>query len=105
MASPKPSAALYLIHTKPKQEPVALDHLSRHGYACYLPRLQKERMRFGPLKTVWEPLFARYLFVDLDHTDHNLNWGPIQSIQGVTRLVRFGNQAAKIDARWIQAFQ
>ena len=105
MASPKPSAALYLIHTKPKQEHVALDHLSRQGYSCYLPLLQKERMRFGRMETVWEPLFARYLFVDLDHPGHNQNWGPIQSTQGVTRLVRFGNQAAKIDAHWIKAFQ
>lgn len=105
MATLAPSSAWYLIHTKPKQEHVALDHLSRQGYGCYLPRIQKERMRLGRLETVWEPLFARYLFVDLDHPDYNPNWGPIQSTQGVTRLVRFGNQAAKIDAHWIQAFK
>ena len=27
----------YLIHTKPRQESVALENLERQGYQCYLP--------------------------------------------------------------------
>ena len=31
------TTAWYLIHTKPRQEHIALTNLERQGYTCYLP--------------------------------------------------------------------
>jgi hypothetical protein len=40
-----PTTAWYLVHTKPRQEDVALANLERQGYECYLPQLRIERNR------------------------------------------------------------
>ncbi|OIN93901.1 MAG: hypothetical protein AUJ20_02510 [Comamonadaceae bacterium CG1_02_60_18] len=87
----------YLIHTKPRQETLALENLVRQNFKCYLPllKLQKIRQR----KTVWvtEPMFARYLFIQLDARDFGQNWAPIRSTLGVHQMVRFGGQPTKVD--------
>jgi transcriptional antiterminator RfaH len=84
----------YLVYTKPAQEKVALMNLERQGYQAYLPRLRQVRKRQGRQVEVIEPLFPRYLFIHLDtHTD---NWGPIRSTLGVTSLVRFGKEPARV---------
>jgi len=92
----------YLIHTKPRQETLALENLVRQGFACYMPllKLQKIRQR----KTVWvtEPMFARYLFTQLDTRDFAQNWAPIRSTLGVHQMVRFGGQPAKVDDSLIE---
>ncbi len=37
------TTAWYLIHTKPRQEHIALTNLERQGYTCYLPLLRVEK--------------------------------------------------------------
>ena len=37
----------YLVHTKPRQEGLALENLERQGYECYLPTLPSEKLRQG----------------------------------------------------------
>ena len=84
----------YLIHSKPRQEALALDNLQRQGYECYLPLISVEKLRRKLLVPADEPLFPRYLFIRLDaHTD---NWAPIRSTMGVTALVRFGAEPARV---------
>ena len=40
----------FLIHTKPRQEGIALENLERQGYPCYLPMLAAEELRqYGAL--------------------------------------------------------
>lgn len=94
-----PSAALawYVVHTKPRQEHIALDNLQRQGYACYLPYIRVERVRRRQAMTVREPMFPRYLFIQLDSSEQGKSWSPIRSTLGVTGLVRFGARAAKVD--------
>ena len=53
----------YLVHTKPRQEDIALSNLLRQDYECYLPTLPVEKLRKGGLALVEEPLFPRYLFI------------------------------------------
>lgn len=89
--------AWYLVHTKPKQEAIALDNLTRQGYACYLPRLNVQKVRRGKALVVAEPMFARYLFVQLSTHDNAPSWAPIRSTLGVSQLVRFGTRPAKVD--------
>jgi transcriptional antiterminator RfaH len=86
-----------LVHTKPRQEGVALTNLERQGYPCYLPQMQIERVRRSKAVIVTEPMFPRYLFVRLDSSGHGKSWSPIRSTLGVSGLVHFGARAARVD--------
>jgi transcriptional antiterminator RfaH len=78
----------YLVYTKPHKEHVAKENLERQGYATYLPMTVIRRRRMGRGTDRVEPLFPRYLFIQLDtETD---NWAPIRSTIGVNSMVRFG---------------
>ncbi len=87
----------YLVHTKPRQEKCALDNLHRQGYQCYLPTVPFEKLRQGILTVADEPLFPRYLFIRLGQGDSAMSWAPIRSTRGVSRLVTFGIEPARVD--------
>lgn len=95
----------YLIHTKPRQEKLALQNLEQQGYCCYLPLIFVEKLQQGRLVAVDEPLFPRYLFIQLDTHAGAKSWGPLRSTKGVSRLVTFGTDPAKIDARLVDQLQ
>jgi len=78
----------YLLHSRPRQEEIAAEHLQRQGYGVYLPRLRLPRLRRSRWCESIEPLFARYLFVGVVTGEQALS--PILSTRGVGRLVRFG---------------
>jgi transcriptional antiterminator RfaH len=100
---PSASIALtwYLVHTKPRQEALALTNLSRQGFECYMPMLKLQKIRQRKTALVSEPMFARYLFIRLDSSGSGQNWSPIRSTLGVNQLVRFGGQPAKVDRKLI----
>ena len=77
-------------------------NLQQQGYVCYLPLLAIEKLRHGALTVVHEPLFSRYLFIELDTSQAGQSWGPIRSTLGVSRLVTFGNEPATISAELIE---
>ena len=87
----------YLVHTKPRQEDIALANLQRQGYDCYLPQMRIERIRRRKAEVATEPMFPRYLFIRLDSSDQGKSWSPIRSTLGVSQLVHFGARAAKVD--------
>jgi transcriptional antiterminator RfaH len=87
----------YLIHTKIRQERVALENLERQGFECFLPLIRAEKLRRGQLQVVQEALFPRYLFIRLGTGLESQSWAPIRSTTGVSRLVTFGQTPAKID--------
>ena len=91
------TTAWYLIHTKPRQEEVALINLERQGYECYLPQMRIERVRRRKAEIVTEAMFPRYLFIRLDSSDQGKSWSPIRSTLGVNQLVHFGTRPAKVD--------
>ena len=99
--STEPSAlstlSWYLVHTKPRQEDIALANLERQGYECYLPQMRIERVRRRKAEVATEPMFPRYLFIRLDSSDQGKSWSPIRSTLGVSQLVHFGARAAKVD--------
>lgn len=76
---------------------MALDHLERQGFECFLPLIRAEKLRRGALQVVQEPLFPRYLFIRLGTGLESQSWSPIRSTTGVSRLVSFGQVPAKID--------
>jgi transcriptional antiterminator RfaH len=95
----------YLIHTKPRQEAVALENLERQGYRCFLPLMRREKVARGRLRLVDEPLFPRYLFIWLESSLHSQSWTPIRSTRGVTRLVTFGKEPARVPAVLIEGIE
>ncbi len=95
----------YLVHTKPRQERCALDNLQRQGFQCYLPTLPSEKLRQGMLTVADEPLFSRYLFIRLGQGDSAPSWAPIRSTKGVSRLVSFGVEPAKVADNLVEALR
>ena len=95
----------YVIHTKPRQEQRALLNLEQQGYECYLPTLAVEKIRQGTLTVEEEPLFPRYLFIRLDQGASAKSWSPIRSTKGVSRLVAFGSEPARVDQQLIETLQ
>lgn len=93
----------YVIHSKPRQEQRALENLERQGYRAWLPTIEMEKLRRGKLTRVIEPMFSRYLFIQLDKTQSN--WSPIRSTLGVNKLVSFGNVPAVVPDALIQMLQ
>jgi transcriptional antiterminator RfaH len=92
----------YLIHTKPRQEELALLNLERQGYHCYLPQLRIEKMIRRKAQVVTEPMFPRYLFIELNTSPGAKSWSPIRSTLGVSQLVHFGSHPAKVDVQLVE---
>ena len=97
------NTAWYVVHTKPRQEARALENLENQGFSCFLPMVQVQKVRHQRVQVVMEPMFSRYLFIQLN--DQNQNWGPIRSTMGVSKLVSFGPQPAKVPAEFIAFLQ
>ena len=93
------NTAWYVVHTKPKQEGRALENLQNQGFTCFLPTMQVQKLRNQRVQVVTEPMFSRYLFIQLD--DQSQNWGPIRSTFGVSKLVSFGPQPAKVPPEFV----
>lgn len=93
----------FLIQSKPRNEARALENLLRQGYETYLPLIEVERLQRGKLLRKFEPLFPRYLFLNLAAGVDN--WGPIRSTLGVAGMVRFGQTYAAVPDPVIEAIR
>ena len=97
------NTAWYVVHTKPRQEGRALENLQNQGFTCFLPTMQVQKLRNHRVQMVTEPMFSRYLFIQLDDTTQN--WGPIRSTLGVSKLVSFGPHPAKVPPEFVDFLQ
>jgi transcriptional antiterminator RfaH len=95
----------YLIHTKIRQELRALSNLQSQGFNCFLPLIEAEKIKRSSLITVIEPLFPRYLFIQLETDIVGKSWSPIRSTLGVSQLVMFGNTPARLDENQMDLIQ
>jgi transcriptional antiterminator RfaH len=50
-------------------------------------------------------LFPRYLFIQLGQGAQSQSWAPIRSTRGVSRLVSFGNEPAKVPGELVECLQ
>lgn len=78
----------YVVQTKPRQEKRAEENLINQGFDVFLPMLTVEKLRNGKISKLIEPLFSRYLFVQLDLTTGH--WNRIQHTLGVSKLLALG---------------
>lgn len=93
----------YVIHSKPRQEARAEENLTAQGYQVYLPQLKTSKRRNGKWVDVVEPLFPRYLFIQL--VENQDSFAPIRSTFGVSKLVRFGDTPAQAPAGLIESLK
>ncbi|GAA6131567.1 transcription/translation regulatory transformer protein RfaH [Halopseudomonas sabulinigri] len=91
-----PAACWYLIQSKPKQDERAELNLRNQGFTCYRPTHKVEVLRRGRRLQLEESLFPGYLFIRLDRMQDN--WFAIRSTRGVSRLVCFGQDPARVSA-------
>jgi transcriptional antiterminator RfaH len=91
----------YAIHTKPRQEDHAAEHLRRQEFEIYLPKIKQARRFRQKWRDTIEPLFPRYLFIRLDLGSDNV--APIRSTRGVSKLVSFNGQPATVPDPLIDA--
>ncbi|MBS0457763.1 MAG: hypothetical protein JSS44_10590 [Proteobacteria bacterium] len=86
----------YCVRSKPRAETLAVEHLQRQGYECFLPRIARRSVlaRLGRPRAVIEPLFPRYLFVRADPNVQSL--AAIRSTRGAVGLVRFAGEPARV---------
>lgn len=95
------SSIWYVVHTKPRQELLAREHLLRQAYRVQLPLVRRIVRR----KISLEPLFPRYVFFQLSSPQQALT--PVRSTVGISSLVRFGPELAVLSdekCRAIMAF-
>lgn len=93
----------YVVQTKPRQESVAMENLQRQGYYCYCPMTEVERRQRGRWVCIREPLFPRYIFIQLE--EGRDNFSPVRSTFGVAKLVSFGNEPATISETLVSAIR
>ena len=91
----------YAIHTKPRQEEHAAEHLLRQEFEIYLPKIKQAHRYRGKWRHRIEPLFPRYLFIRLDLGTDNV--APIRSTRGVSKLVSFSGLPATVPDSLIDA--
>lgn len=87
--------AWYLVQTKPRAEEQARAQLLNQGYEVWLPLLTSWRKVAGIWTQKTSPFFPRYLFVRPSHEGQSI--APIRSTLGVSALVRFGIEPARLD--------
>ena len=84
----------YVAQTKPRQEDIALVNLERQGFVVNLPRIP--RIKPSPRLPDTEVLFPGYIFFAPHASTQSIS--PVRSTTGVSRLVKFGQEAATLSA-------
>ena len=90
----------YLLYCKPKQELRAQQHLINQGFSSFLPLISSVKVKAGKKVNVTEPLFPRYLFLNVSK---ELNLSTIRNTRGVCGLVQFGQTPAMVSNKLVQA--
>jgi transcriptional antiterminator RfaH len=85
----------YCLHTEPRQENKVAVLIQRElGLGVFAPRIRFRRMRGGRPLWATEALFPGYLFARFEYDARRRQ---INSLPGVTRVVRFGDRPAVVD--------
>lgn len=84
----------YLLMSRPREEGRAKQHLENQGFTVFHPLLKSFKLKKGKQQASIEPLFPRYLFIELD--EELSDWSTIRSTRGVSDLVRFSDYPAII---------
>jgi transcriptional antiterminator RfaH len=92
----------YALHTKPRQESMALASLAREGIEGFYPKLRRRRTIRRVRKWVTGPLFPSYIFGRFNPV---VSGRLVRYANGVTNIVSFGNRPAVVDEAIIAAIR
>ncbi len=95
--------AWYVVYSKPRAEHIAAMHLNNQGFKTLNPSLRLKKRRSAGLYVVEEPLFPRYLFVNLEEGQDDFS--KIRSTRGCVDLVRFGSLPKVVADELIQSIE
>lgn len=84
----------YAVHSQPRKEAMAEEHLARQGFEVWLPRIGRRVRKGGAWAQKVEPLFARYLFLSVDPEAQDVS--PVRSTRGVSDFVRVAGRPQSI---------
>ena len=93
----------YAVNSQPRKEAMALENLERQGYESWLPLVARSVRKNGRWATKVDPLFGRYLFVNVDVTVQDTS--PIRSTLGCVGLVRQGGLPVPVPVGVVEALQ
>ena len=68
--------------TQPQSWRLALLHLERQGFAPYAPRIRTITAKGGMKKTIEQPMFGRYIFIQL-----HSGWRAVTGTRGIAQLL------------------
>lgn len=92
----------YLAQTKPRQEDLALLHLEKQAYIVCLPKIPTVRLKRTKSRhpSGEDVLFPGYIFFAPQNDQHSI--APVRSTVGVSRLIRFGLEPARLANRVLE---
>lgn len=85
-------------YTKPKHEYAVLDKLSKAGFVSYIPTIRERRKWSDRKKWIEVPLFKSYVFINTEPK----NSLSVSKINGIVRIVKFGNEIAIVNDNIIE---
>lgn len=91
----------YAIHVKSRCEKMVADQLQQKGYEQFLPMYRSRRLWSDRVKVLQLPLFAGYLFCQLD-IEKRL---PILMTPGVIHIVGMGRVPAPVDRLQLESIR
>lgn len=91
----------YVVQAQPRKEKLALAHLERQGFSCFLPLVKRPLKKAGKATFALNPFFPGYLFVAFDKDRDR--WRSINGTIGVIRLVSFGEQPTALPEGFVEA--
>jgi transcriptional antiterminator RfaH len=93
----------YAVQTRPGAEDCAATHLERQDYRIFCPRYRKTIRHARKRMIVMAPLFANYLFVELDTSKGR--WRSVNGTRGVVRLLTHGDVPCPVPRGVVEALQ
>jgi transcriptional antiterminator RfaH len=101
--NPQPStAAWFAVHTKPRQEGIAVLSLQREGVETFYPKMKRRRTIRRVRRWVTGPLFPSYIFARFDAAQSGRL---VKYATGVINLVSFGGKPATVDDSLIESIK
>ena len=88
------SLAWFLAQIKPNARKIAERHLARQKFETFLPLIEQTVRQNGRFVQSHKPLFPGYIFIRFDTGKGS--WRSINSTQGITKLVSFGQVPAPV---------
>ena len=93
----------YLLKTKFRQEKKSSIELSNQGIDNFFPIYQKEVLCSGKVSYKDEPLFSRYIFINVD--PNKINWNALRSTKGISNIVSFGSGPQTVSNKIVEALR